>query len=195
MKGLQHQKGLTLIELMIVIVIVGILVAIALPNFAAAQDRAKQASVKANIKVLQIVAETYAVDWGGLYPGTIPQMTGTINYKNFTNPYTNQAGVSGTDGKGAWRTNDEGSANSADNSLLDFEGEDGKPTPGLVMYIGLDNNQNATTRFLSANGGNTNSITTGYLIYGCDGEGKAIRGHIVSNGPLTEAARRLKNAR
>jgi type II secretory pathway pseudopilin PulG len=49
---------------MVVIVIIGILVAIALPNFIAAQDRAKLSSVKANMHTVQTMLETYAVDWG-----------------------------------------------------------------------------------------------------------------------------------
>lgn len=191
----QFQRGLTLIELMIVIVIVGILVAIAMPNFSAAQDRAKLASVKANVRTLQITVETYALDWGGIYPGSIPAITDTSDYKEIENPYTRVRGVSGTDGQGAWRTNDEGAANLADNALLNFNGEGGRSTAGLAMYIGLDKDQHATTRFLAADGSGSSNPTTGYLLYGCDGSGKAIRRFIVSNGPLTEAAKRLKRGR
>ncbi len=92
-KELKNRKnGFTLIELMVVIVIIGILVSIALPNFVAAIDRAKQASVKSNMRVIQSIAETYAVDWGGVYPGTIAELkTQAVarNYwKVFKNPFT-----------------------------------------------------------------------------------------------------------
>ena len=65
---LRNTKGFTLIELMIVVVIIGILAAIAIPNFISMQDRAKESSVKANMHTLQLAIEDFAVTNDGTYP-------------------------------------------------------------------------------------------------------------------------------
>ena len=65
------QRGFTLIELLVVITIIGILAAMALPNFIKMRAKAKEAEVKAGIHAIQVALERYAVDSGGVYPSAL----------------------------------------------------------------------------------------------------------------------------
>jgi prepilin-type N-terminal cleavage/methylation domain-containing protein len=67
MKKARHYGGFTLIELLVVVVIIGILAAIALPNFIGAQMKAKVSQVKSNMHTCQLSTESYATDSGGTY--------------------------------------------------------------------------------------------------------------------------------
>jgi len=67
---MRKEKGFTLIELMVVIVIIAILAAVALPNFMGATEKARESAVTSAVKALQTSLEMYAVDHNGTYPST-----------------------------------------------------------------------------------------------------------------------------
>ena len=64
------QKGFTLIELLIVIIIIGILAAIAIPMFLNQRSKAKDAAVMEGIHSIQIGIQSWAVDNNDTYPAT-----------------------------------------------------------------------------------------------------------------------------
>src|SRR4030095_5717 len=64
---MRSQKGFTLIELLIVVAIIGIIAAIAIPNPLSAIDRGKQKRTMADIRSLRTAVESYAVD-NNFYP-------------------------------------------------------------------------------------------------------------------------------
>lgn len=63
----QSESGFTLVELLVVMLIIGLLAAIAIPAFFNQRDKAADAEAKTTAKTTQTAVETYATDNGGNY--------------------------------------------------------------------------------------------------------------------------------
>lgn len=87
-----NRKGFTLIELLIVVVIIGILAAIAIPKFASTKEKAYLASMKSDLRNLATAQEAYLADvnppayftWTGTTPGYTPAGYATPVYSPST---------------------------------------------------------------------------------------------------------------
>jgi general secretion pathway protein G len=80
---MRRQKGFTLIELLIVVAIIGIIAAIAIPNLINAIQRGRQKRTMGDIRTLSTCVEAYATDWA-FYPRVDDGSTPDLN--NFTVP-------------------------------------------------------------------------------------------------------------
>ena len=88
-----NRKGFTLIELLIVVAIIGILAAIAIPKFAATKDKAKLASVKTDLRNSMTAQEAYFSDFATY--GSFAQLVAASNFTlSVGNTDQGSAGVS-----------------------------------------------------------------------------------------------------
>jgi type IV pilus assembly protein PilA len=89
---LSGKKGFTLIELLIVVVIIGILAAIAIPKFANTKEKAYMASMKSDLRNLATAEESYFADY--------QTYTQTQSAMNYTSSNGVNVTISAADGTG-----------------------------------------------------------------------------------------------
>ena len=78
---IKPHKAITLIEILTVIIIIGILVVLALPNFGTMKERALDREAKANLKLIQAAEKIYRMEVGRYFPvdGTTESDINNIN--------------------------------------------------------------------------------------------------------------------
>jgi prepilin-type N-terminal cleavage/methylation domain-containing protein len=94
------RHGFTLIELLIVVVIIGILAAIAIPKFAATKEKSYVAIMRSDLRNLATSQEAYFNDFAAYYSGTVPSPTLVYN----PSPGVSVTIAAGTTGWGATAT-------------------------------------------------------------------------------------------
>lgn len=139
---MKARRGFTLVEILIVVVILGVLAAIVIPEFTGASEEAREASLVSNLRTLRSQIELYQIQHMDMLPGSggatfVEAMTGNTDINGDlggtlgpyvkrlpVNPFNEkdtveiEAGGAGVgDGSHGWHLNNTTGALSADDSV------------------------------------------------------------------------------
>ncbi len=104
---MKAKSGFTLVEILIVVVILGILAAIVIPQFTGASTEAKESALRSDLQAIRSQIELYKIQHNAdILPGEVLQADGTVtaatdvSFVNAMTCKTDKNGVADTDGTG-----------------------------------------------------------------------------------------------
>lgn len=86
---MNNKKGFTLVEIMIVVVIIGLLAAMAIPAFQKVRERSQEKTALNNCRQLSNAADQYMLEYGATQVAT-DLLTGATNYVKDFSPVANE---------------------------------------------------------------------------------------------------------
>ena len=111
---MKAQKGFTLVEILIVVVILGILAAIVIPQFTDASTEAKNSALRSNLQTVRAQIELYKIQHDYTPPGPVTSFSSLMTTSDGTygpylqavpnNPWTGTNAVASS-GTGDWNYN------------------------------------------------------------------------------------------
>ena len=133
---MQNRKGFTLIELLIVVVIIGILAAIAIPKFASTKEKAYLAAMKSDLRNLVTAEEAYFSDNQAYLAGTASNVGGSGTELDASTHFVPSAGVTvvATISGNGWAA--EASMGGATSKTCDIYVGDGSSSVGVASVEG-----------------------------------------------------------